>query len=590
MVAITFDSNKFDRKQSRMLSKSKKSLDKLYETFYKEVARIGATTGFDDPERDFFLKDYPKADKAMQSLLRKLCDRITGLIEDGCQKGWSISNAKNSALINALGNIVPDRKDFINRINMRSESALNSFQDRKVNGLGLSERVWKSQQQVKGQIELALELGLAEGKSAPTLSRDVRSYLREPEKLFRRVRDKKGHLRLSKSAAAYHPGQGVYRSSYKNALRMTVTENNIAYRTADFVQQQEMDFVIGIEIRLSDNHPCDDICDDLAGVYPKKFKFTGWHPFCRCYTIPKLAEREELNKWARMSKEERDGYHFKGEARSMPKKFTDWVDRNAERIKSAKSLPYFIKDNFLSGDIAKGLTFSYKSHKFGQRGKDTRIDPADVEGIYERNATIQTFTKEQLDNHQEIAKRLHINIGEQMPHYMADSGNVNPVSDNENCVFCSFTYELRRRGFNVKAKPYVFTSETDISYIAGESYVKNKCAGYGIVFNGLTPQIACASKGKSIINSLNSKTKEVGRYHLSWDWDEQIGHSAVIERFRDGSLVLYDGQKNNYDSIPDYFKDVKEIEVYRTDNATINLNAVEQMVDAVIFKKKSKKR
>ena len=360
MVAIKFDSNKFDRKQSRMLSKSKKSLDKLYEAFYKEVARIGATTGFDDPERDFFLQDYPKADKAMQSLLRKLCDRITGLIEDGCQEGWSISNAKNSALINALGNIVPDRKDFINRINMRSESALNSFQDRKVNGMGLSERVWKSQQQVKGQIELALELGLAEGKSAPTLSRDVRSYLREPERLFRRVRDKKGHLRLSKSAAAYHPGQGVYRSSYKNALRMTVTENNIAYRTADFVQQQEMDFVIGIEVRLSDNHPCDDICDDLAGIYPKKFKFTGWHPFCRCYTIPKLAEREELNKWARMSKEERAGYHFKGEVRSMPKKFTDWVDRNAERIKSAKSLPYFIKDNFKDGDPRKGLQWERK--------------------------------------------------------------------------------------------------------------------------------------------------------------------------------------------------------------------------------------
>ena len=136
----------------------------------------------------------------------------------------------------------------------------------------------------------------------------------------------------------------------------------------------------------------------------------------------------------------------------------------------------------------------------------------------------------------------------------------------------------------------MFTSETDISYIAGESYVKNKCAGYGIVFNGLTPQIACASKGKSIINSLNSKTKEVGRYHLSWDWSDKGGHSAVLERFSDGNLVLYDGQENIYNSIPDYFKGVKEIEVYRTDNATINPNAVERMVDAVIFKKKSKKR
>ena len=64
----------------------------------------------------------------------------------------------------------------------------------------------------------------------------------------------------------------------------------------------------------------------------------------------------------------------------------------------------------------------------------------------------------------------------------------------------------------------------------------------------------------------------------------------MIERFSDGSLVLYDGQKNNYNSMPDYFKDVKKIEVYRTDNATITPNAVERIVDAVIFKKKSKKR
>ena len=432
MVAIKFDSNKFDRKQSRMLSKSKKSLDKLYETFYKEVARIGATTGFDDPERDFFLKDYPKADKAMQALLRKLCDRITGLIEDGCQKGWSISNAKNSALINALGNIVPNRKDFINRINMRSESALNSFQDRKVNGLGLSERVWKSQQQVKGQIELALELGLAEGKSAPSLSRDVRSYLREPERLFRRVRDKKGHLRLSKSAAAYHPGQGVYRSSYKNALRMTVTENNIAYRTADFVQQQEMDFVIGIEIRLSDNHPCDDICDDLAGVYPKKFKFTGWHPFCRCYTIPKLAEREELNKWARMSKEERASYHFKGEVRSMPKKFTDWVDRNAERIKSAKSLPYFIKDNYVGGNIERGLRIDYDT-EYGSLRSNIGLSYS-----IDKNNELCSYTADiskVRDNALKTAQSIGIELKEPMTFYEADNAHVNPKYNWYNNIF-----------------------------------------------------------------------------------------------------------------------------------------------------------
>ena len=153
--------------------------------------------------------------------------------------------------------------------------------------------------------------------------------------------------------------QGVYRSSYKNALRMTVTENNIAYRTADFVQQQEMDFVIGIEIRLSDNHPCDDICDDLAGVYPKKFKFT------------------------------------------------DWVERNAERIKSAKSLLYFIKDNFKDGVPAKGLRWegvqmqlNPSAKSVGHEGDNTIIALEMITPSAKGNATKRhaARTKEQIDN------------------------------------------------------------------------------------------------------------------------------------------------------------------------------------------------
>ena len=117
-----------------------------------------------------------------------------------------------------------------------------------------------------------------------------------------RVRDKHGNLRLSKAAKAYHPGRGVYRSSYRNALRLTATENNMAYRTADHLRWQQQPFVVGIEIKLSNNHTCKgvigrfvDICDDRAGVYPKDFKFVGWHPHCRCYCVPKQARR---NLWS----------------------------------------------------------------------------------------------------------------------------------------------------------------------------------------------------------------------------------------------------------------------------------------------------
>jgi len=57
-------------------------------------------------------------------------------------------------------------------------------------------------------------------------------------------------------------------------------ETNMAYRTSDYVRWQQMDFVVSIEIHLSNNHTLNgrafsDICDELKGKYPKTFKFTG---------------------------------------------------------------------------------------------------------------------------------------------------------------------------------------------------------------------------------------------------------------------------------------------------------------------------
>ena len=91
----------------------------------------------------------------------------------------------------------------------------------------------------------------------------MRSFLKYPGKLFRRVRDEKDVLFLSKAAQEFHPGRGVYRSSYKNALRLTATETNMAYRSADSRRWQQIPFVIGIKIQCSKtNYPVTDICDE----------------------------------------------------------------------------------------------------------------------------------------------------------------------------------------------------------------------------------------------------------------------------------------------------------------------------------------
>lgn len=206
---------------------------------------------------------------------------------------------------------------------------------------------------------MALDLGIRSGKSAAEMSRDERQYLRYPDKLFRRVRDEHGNLRLSKAAKAFHPGQGVYRSSYKNALRLTATETNIAYRTADFLRVQDLDFVVGIEVRLSNNHtlngrPFFDICDELAGKYPKDFKFTGWHPFCRCHSIKILKTEEEFfaDEQRLLAGEELGGESL-NRVGDVPPQFKEWVRDNRERITKARAKgteAYFLRDNKLYVD------------------------------------------------------------------------------------------------------------------------------------------------------------------------------------------------------------------------------------------------
>src|SRR5690606_17590528 len=103
----------------------------------------------------------------------------------------------------------------------RNLEALRTFQSQKIDGLGLSEKIWNYTGEFKSELEMAIDMGLLEGRSASQMATDIKHYLNDPDKLFRRVRDARGILHLSKAAANYHPGQGKYRSSYKNSLRLT---------------------------------------------------------------------------------------------------------------------------------------------------------------------------------------------------------------------------------------------------------------------------------------------------------------------------------------------------------------------------------
>lgn len=354
----------YDKKHKENLAKRAKKVQQLYDAAVKRIAQAAAPSLFDaDEKKEFHFEDFPALQKEMNALMQDLTSSLQTNIEQGDEESWTLSNTKNDAMVDTIIGKKHLPKKVVQAWKHPHLEALNAFIVRKEAGMNLSRRVWNLTQQFKSEMELALEMGMGEGKSAAALSRDIRKYLVKPNKLFRRVRDKSGALRLSKAAAAYHPGRGVYRSSYKNALRMTATENNIAYRTADHNRWQALPFVIGIEIHISNNHPTEDICDIFDGKrFPKDFKFTGWHPWCRCYAVSVLASQEEMDAYttALMNGEDVNHWKFTGQVEKMPNEFNKWMKDNQARIENATSMPYFVKDNFKDGDPTKELRWEGK--------------------------------------------------------------------------------------------------------------------------------------------------------------------------------------------------------------------------------------
>lgn len=497
----------------------------------------------------------------------------------------------------------------------RRAEAVRAFlhrRDRK--GFTISGRVWRTAEQAMQHIETSLAEGLAEGRSAAELSRTIREDLREPHKLFRRVRDKNGILHLSKPARAFHPGTGVYRSSYKNALRLTRTEINVSYAEADFERWQRLDFVIGYEVRLSNNHTCNghpftDICDELAGRYPKWFKFTKWHPQCRCVCLAIF-----------------DDDPGAGEVRDVPDNFKQWVTDNQPRLdRSIKkgTAPYWVRDNFskegkLTGAGRKPAT----PHTAGGGNKppkppvNTTTAPADPDEERRRRTLERAKARHEARTPEEVlsvrrswndrqvarATGTHFEPGG-MSFADADNGmgnvfhSTNKRGYRVNCQSCVVAHEMRLRGHSVTARPNTemknnmpckLSRKTEMAWVdpvTKTSPVVQKAGGWTGEYNarGLVVKTVAQRKKEFLEN-----TKPPGRYHMSFAWKGRKtgGHIVTLERKPNGDLFLYDPQTNVsiagegkvIDFIKERISQIYPIKTYRVDNLLADVNVVKRVV------------
>ena len=324
--------------------------------------------------KPFSFSGYGYGDEAT-AIFREMYSSLYQEIRKDVENEWILSNNNNDDLVKSIFGESSIKSNLFARFFKRNKEAMDAFFARKTGkeGLSLSQKVWRYTGQFREELENCLDLAIGEGTGANKLASKIQTYLQDPDRFYRRFRVKAGedengntiygrqwkrrvydkesqsYKWIDDNPKKFHPGRGVYRSSYRNAQRLARTETNIAYRTADFERWEQLDFIIGYEIKVSKNHPHYDICDELAGKYPKTFKWTGWHPNCRCFMIPVLAGGDEIAEMIEriMAGEDRE-ISQKQEIKEFPGSFSRWIRENEDRINEAKTkgtLPYFIKDN-----------------------------------------------------------------------------------------------------------------------------------------------------------------------------------------------------------------------------------------------------
>lgn len=564
-------------------------VSRIYQKYVDEFTRL-ATSVKVDPDRPFSFDDYPTTKGAIQKAMEKIVNEVTIEIDRATRAEWLESAFKNDKLVDQILLTSGLSRAQIENFYNHNLEALSSFQRRKDgSGLDLSDRVWRNTQQYKQEIELGIDAALGEGKSAAKLSQDVRGFLNEPEKLFRRIRDKRGNLHLSKNARAYHPGRGVYRSSYRNAMRLAVSETNMAYKVSDQTRWEQLPIVVGYEIKISNNHPVRDICDDLKGKYPKTFKFKGWHPFCRCYVVSILISDEERDRLQQMilNGDDISGFSSALNVSDVPDGFKKWCVDNAERVKNWKSTPYWIRDNFKQGNLSKGLVqIKPTVPPPAPKPKPTPEPKKDIPPI---QPTIEEV------NNTLIEKKIGVKQGNIMTFEEANElkGNINYGKDRGygiNCQSCVVANELRRRGFNVTALPNTrgdcipskLSYRTEWAWIdpvTGLTPKKTKCGGIKTVDSWGRIK---SKTIKELSAELSEAIKEVGRYHIDFAWKGgRSGHIITLEKLESGKVRLYDPQPGRLVLWQDLKKQVSlrhGVNVLRVDNLLVNTDIIDGVV------------
>lgn len=326
---------KYSELNSR-LAKYVALVEDIYGQLNLEAAKLVSnnTDYHADTGKPFRWSDYPQTRKKINDIQKQFVEDIQAVIQRGTSEEWKNSNEVQDLLVNAVLRAYDAQVDGekYKVLYQENSDALKAFQERKDKGFGISDKLWNQSAAYKQELEEAISCAIQKGTSAITLSKQISKYLQDFPQLQKDYKERFGKASRAKDCE--------YRS-----IRLARSEINMAYRQAENLRWQQMDFVVGYEIKLSGSHHVHDICDQLKGKYPKDFVWTGWHPNDLCYKIPILKTEEEFWEWDDRGEATTESVNA---VRDVPDEFKQWVLDNRDRINTAEkkgTLPYFLKDN-----------------------------------------------------------------------------------------------------------------------------------------------------------------------------------------------------------------------------------------------------
>ncbi len=158
------------------------------------------------------------------------------------------------------------------------EKIIHNVAKKNLQGLTVSERIWDLTSRTESDLKRIVANGIAQGRSPYEIAKQIEKY----------VSPRIG----AADELGIQTGPGIYRSPYRNAMRLARTETNRAYTQASSNFYQNKPWVSEVDVTLSPDHDVADECDDLADGGPYSPEEADGlipvHPHCMCSLTPRI--------------------------------------------------------------------------------------------------------------------------------------------------------------------------------------------------------------------------------------------------------------------------------------------------------------